>query len=1002
MRSSLDTSITCPILIGREECLARFERAFAATEGGSGLTITIAGEAGIGKSRLVDELAARARELSPSGLVLRGSCFEHDAAVPFAPLIDLWRSFISSLPPEDVPAIFGGDGGDLVKLMPELRELFGESATPSAGEPEQEKHRLLQALLQPIVRLAREAPLLLIIEDLQWSDDTSLEFLQSVARRTRDLPLVLLVTYRSDEVGRSLAHFLAELDRGRATVELSLKRLGRPEVARMIAAIFGAADPPLPDLVTTLHELTDGNPFFIEEVLKSLTMSGQVLYRDGAWGQELTSELQIPRSVHDAVRQRSARLSDDAQRLLVHAAVAGRRFDLPLLTRVSGTSDTVMLASTKELISAQLVVEESEDRFAFRHALTQQAIYSGLLIRERRTLHREIAEAIRDAGPDEVDARLGELAHHYFEAGEWEEAFEYSARVGEIAQKLFSPAAAVRHFSRALEAVARTTRPQPAWIYSARGRAHDAVGDFEAAREDHETALRITRADLDLGGEWRALLDLGFLWATKDYERAGEFFRKALDLARVSGDQQMLGRSLNRLGNWLANVGRVAEGLEEHRAALEIFMALGDRQGEAETLDLLAMALGLGGQLVESVSHFGRAIPLLRELGDEQRLMSALSSRATYSSPGMADTVPGAMRSLEDVRKEGQTALDLARRSGSSVGIAYAHWTLAATLGTFGCLREGFALAEDGLRIATEIQHEQWMIGGYFTLGQLHWLTLNPDAAISRLEAGLPLAYSLKSAWWIGNVGCYLALAYLSKGDRTRAHQVLDATPFTDDDLTTLPGRRVAWARAELLVAESRGDDALKLVDRLLSVGASATATYKPPALLVTRARALLLLGHSDEACEVLQEAAESARVQGDLPWSWRARCELARVCGATKRPDAQAACDEARAVFATLLDGVDQSDRERFLAAAEAQLPQVRPPTARRAAKQEWEGLTERERDVAAQVTLGRSNREIAEALVLSERTVETHIGNVLRKLGFTSRAQIAAWGAQRGLSVD
>jgi DNA-binding NarL/FixJ family response regulator/Tfp pilus assembly protein PilF len=886
--------------------------------------------------------------------------------------------------------------------MPELRELFGEPSPQPAGDPEREKHQLFQALLQPIVRLARGAPLLLIVEDLHWGDDTSLEFLQSVARRTRDLPVVLLVTYRSDEVDRSLAHFLAELDRGRATVELSLHRLGRPEVARMIGAIFGATDPPLPDLVTTLHELTDGNPFFIEEVLKSLTMSGQVVYRDGAWGQELVGDLQIPRSVHDAVQQRSARLSDDAQRLLVHAAVAGRRFDLPLLAHVSGTSDAVMLASTKELIAAQLVVEESEDHFAFRHALTQQAIYSGLLIRERRTLHREIAEAIREGGPEEVEARLGELAHHYFEAGEWDEAFEYSARVGEMAQRLFSPAAAVRHFTRALAAVARTTRPQPAWVYSARGRAHDAVGDFEAAREDHETALRITRAELDLGGEWRALLDLGFLWATKDYERAGEFFRRALDLARVSGDRKMLGRSLNRLGNWLANVGRVADGLEEQRAALEIFTALGDRQGEAETLDLIAMALGQSGELAESVSHYGRTIALLRELGDEQRLMSALSSRTTYSSPGMADTVPGAMRALADVRKEGQEALDIAYRSGSGVAVAYAHWTLAATLGTFGRIGEGLALAKDGLRIATEIQHEQWMIGGYFTLGQIHWLTLNYDAAISQLEASLPLAHSLKSAWWIGNVGCYLALTYLTKGDRTRARQVLDATPFSDDDLMTLPGRRIAWARAELLIAEDRGGEALSAVDRLLSVGASATAPYKPPALLVTRARALLLLGKADEACEVLQQAAESARVQGDLPWSWRARCALARACGPAKREEAQAACDEARAIFATLLDSIDASDRDRFIAAAESELPQMRPPTARRAAKQEWEGLTERERDVAAQVTLGRSNREIAEALVLSERTVETHIGNVLRKLGFSSRAQIAAWGAQRGLSAD
>lgn len=1003
MRSALETSITCPILIGRDQCVSRFERAFASVIAGEGLTLTVAGEAGVGKSRLVRALAARAGQLAPAVRVLQGRCFERDGSVPFAPLVDLWRSFALKANAEDLRATLQAEASDLIKLLPELAGSFPDAATLPVVEPEQEKRRLFQALLQPILRLAKDRPLLVIIEDLHWSDESSIEFLVQLARRARDGHVGLLLTYRADEVGPSLAHFLAGLDRERLADELALERLSRADVARMVAAIFDLKELPRAEVVAPLHELTDGNPFFLEEVLKSLTVAGKISHANGSWERKPLEELDIPRSVQDAVRQRTARLSPEAGRLLVLAAVAGRRFDLTLLSQLSQAPDTRMLELTKELVAAQFVVEESADRFAFRHALTQQAIYSGLLMRERRALHLEIARAIEAAGAGAAESHLGDLAHHYFEAGVWDRAFDYSWRVGQVAQDLFSPAAAVRHFTRALDAAGHRREPPPPWIRSARGRANDALGEFHRAREDHEAALQLSRAVSDRSGEWQALIDLGFLWATRDYERAGEFFRRALDLARANADAAMLARSMNRLGNWLVNVGRAAEGLDEHRAALEIFSSAGDRQGVAETLDLLGMANGIYGDLPSCVDHYGRAIELLSELGDEQRLMSALSSRTVYSSPAMSETVPGAMRTIDDARKDGEAALRLADRSGSSVGSAYAHWTLGAALSAFGCFGEGLRLAEEGLRVATEIHHEQWMVGSYFTLGHALWLLLAPDEAIAQLEAGLPLARSVKSVWWLGNVSCYLALAHLMKDNVRRARAVVDETPFNDDMLRTLPERRVAWARAELLLAEGSAQASLELTERLLSTGTVPTAPHPPASLLVTNARALSALGRTAEAREVLERAESSAVAHGDLPWLWRAQCALSRAYSVTgRRSDAESKQAEARILLGQLAESLDEDRRDQFLAAAQAYAPQLRPPTARRAAKKEWGGLTEREREIAALVTRGRSNREIAGVLVLSERTVETHIGNILAKLAFGSRSQIAAWGAERGLRAD
>jgi DNA-binding CsgD family transcriptional regulator len=171
----------------------------------------------------------------------------------------------------------------------------------------------------------------------------------------------------------------------------------------------------------------------------------------------------------------------------------------------------------------------------------------------------------------------------------------------------------------------------------------------------------------------------------------------------------------------------------------------------------------------------------------------------------------------------------------------------------------------------------------------------------------------------------------------------------------------------------------------------------------VTRARALTALDRATDACASLERAEVSAVEYGDLPWLWRAQCALSRnYLAAGRRGDAEAKQAEARVLLLRLAEGLDEARRARFLAAAQTYVPPSRPPTARRAAKEQWGGLTEREREIAALVTRGLANREIAAELVLSDRTVETHIGNILSKLGFASRSQIAVWGAERRLQAD
>ena len=856
--------------------------------------------------------------------------------------------------------------------------------------------------------MAGRQPLLIVVEDLHWCDDTSLEFLLQFARRVPAAPVLLVITFRSDEVQRSLRKLLSGLDRERLTLEWSLARLDQAQVAQMITAIFDLQVPMHPDTMEAIYPLTEGNPFFIEEVLKSLVSSGDIYFEQGAWERKPIEQLRIPRSIQDAVRERTDHLSSEARRVLALAAVTGRRFDFALLQRVAALDEDALLGVIKELIDAQIVVEESADHFSFRHALTQQAIYSQPLARERRSLHGTIAESMQQLYAENEDAHLAELAHHFYEANAWEEAYRYAQRVAERAQTLHASRAVVEHATRALEAANHLGVRAPAAIYRARGQAHELLGEFDAARADYEHAFDASRADDDRAAEWQSLVDLGFLWAVRDYERTGTFFRRASELASAIGDPVRQARSLNRLGNWLANIGNVQEGIALHDEALAMFESANDVQARAETLDLLGMANGMLGDTSRAVECAGQAIELLRPLGASAVLCSSLASRVTYSSNAMNDVTYRIVRTVADLAEERKFTAEVARQIGGSAALSYAAWTTASAFSGDGRMGEAIATAREGLRIATEVEHLQWMTGAAFTLGQAYVLVLAPDEAIVELGPAFERARTIGSAWWTGNCGSYLALGYLLNGDLDHAEAILDTAWSRGRPPNALAERRVLWVSGLLDLERRRPEAALAAAECLLDAAPGTPRGQRIPAILHLKGDALAALGRPTEALASLEDAKAGALERGAAPFLWPIHRSLGRLHQAGRRADEAAReFDAARSIIdaiARSLDAIarsldDGTVRDGFLRAALGSMPTPRPATANRAAKQASGGLTGREREVAVLIAGGKSNREIAEQLVLGERTIETHVGNVLSKLGFSSRSQIAAWAVATGL---
>lgn len=999
MAQAFERPIVCPTVVGRERQLDTLFGLLERLTVGSGATLLLSGEAGIGKTRLAAETKAHA--LAKGVQVFQGNCFEPDRALPYAPMVDLLRRTFAACLPEEVVAKVGPAAPEVVKLLPELATIL-PNATPNPRlPPEQEKRWLFEALTATLLRCVEDGPAMIIIEDLHWCDDVGLEFLLHLARRGAAVPLVLLVTYRSDEVHAGLRHLLAELDRERLATELRLSPLDQTGVETMIQAIFTLGRPMRADFLLTLYGLTEGNPFFVEETLKSLVVAGDIYVRDGAWDRKALDELHIPRSVHDAVQRRTQRLSPAAREMLAVAAVAGQRFDFALIQEVTHTEEDALLEATKELMAAQLVVEVSAEQLAFRHALTRQAAYVDLLARERRSLHRAIAETLERLYGPANEEHLVDLAYHYYEAGVWRRALETAQAVGDRSLALYAPRAAVEQFTQALEASRQLTLEPAPSLHRRRGQAHETLGNFERAQADYEEALVGARLAGDHKEEWRTLLALGLLWSGRDYARAGDYYQQAFELAPALGDPLAMARSLNRLGNWYVNVDQPLEALAHHRQALALVEAAGEPRGIAETLDLLGMATWLGGDPVQAAAHYERAVALWHTVGDRQTLSSSLAGLQGCGVLYQNDTMVPAQTGTDSQMPAIEEAIRLARETGWRSGESFALWMQGGCLCARGDYAQALEVTRQGIAIADEIEHVQWKTGGRWTLAVILLDILSYAESRVQLEEALTLANASGSTLWKRVVAGYLALACIGVGDIQRAESLLDAALPENGPIQSHSQRAVWRGRAELALARGAPDEALGIMDRL--VASTAHAERGIPRVAFIRGTALVALERWDEAETALRDAQAMARELGWCGLVWRSGVALGRLLYARQRRDeAEAEFAEARGVIAQIAQTLpDGPLRTTFAQRAAALLPE-RAHSPRRMEAERYGGLTAREREVARLVARGMSNRNIAGSLVLSERTVETHVTNILLKLSFTSRAQIAAWAAERGLAAS
>ncbi len=546
--------------------------------------------------------------------------------------------------------------------------------------------------------------------------------------------------------------------------------------------------------------------------------------------------------------------------------------------------DRLNLLRTAGLIRDAGTVSEKE--YLFQHALLQEAAYDSLLKQDRKRLHLAVGNALEQSYPERLDELAPLLARHFAEASDDSRALTYFILAGEHALRQYAFPEVIAHYTSALAVAPRVGAPL-AKLYRARGLAYEGHGEYARARADQEAALQFAQAAHDPQAEWQALIDLGKLWAERDYGKTGEYFQRAFDLARTLDDPGTLAHSLNRLGNWYTNVERPLDALHHLHQALTIFQQLGDRRGIAQTLDLLGMTNALSGDLIESAAYYRQAIALFRELHERVDLVSSLTSLGLGAAEYQVTTAVLAAIDLADALREVEQSVQLAREIGWRSAEAFALIVSANLQGSRGDFTLALESNQRGLQVAEEIGHRQWMTYAHGAFGMIYTDLFAPSAAREHLEQALTLAQEIGSRHWIRAMSGFLSSGHIREHDLARAQQVLDAVPSADDPA-----------------------HALEIIDQLIASAAHALPDGSNILRVsMLRGQTFTALGRFEEAEPALIAAREIAEVQGALPALWQIHAALGKLYRTQERgADSAAVFHAARAIAAELAEKISNA----------------------------------------------------------------------------------------------
>ncbi len=1003
----MNARISSPVFVGRGDELQRLQAILAdALEGNVG-TVLVGGEAGVGKTRLLSEF--RARALAAGLRVLDGGCVDlGDGARPYDPFVAALRPWLKSLAPDEFERIVGPARTAVLQLIPDLETEGRDAASADAPTSAMQSTLYLQ-VLGLIERVAAEAPTVIALEDLHWSDRSTRDLLRFLVRNLTRARVMMIGSYRTDELNERHPFWtmLAELARSGQVHRVELARFTRAEVHDQLAGILGQS----PDrrLVARLHDRGGGNPLFTEELV--------------AIGEP--GEQRLGLTLREMLLARVGALSAASRELLGVVAVANQSARHDVLAMVTGMDQAGIAVALREAIDRHLLVTAEDEVMRFRHGLMQEAVYAELLPGERVALHAGVARALEALHADlDMDATVAtELAHHWYEARDGRRALEALLRAGQAAERMFAFGNAFAHYDLALglwpvdtPSVGGITLPdlgaRTAEAAALSGAYDRAIGLVRAALES-EPAAEVDPIRTGTLLERLAAYHLG--WGNPDaahpaasralellptappsaarahaqgilaqalglqchFDESNRLAEEALANAQLVGSAEAEIRALGCIGRNAAAVGDAASGIETLRHALAFARSVADFPGAAEISIELVLALHWAGDLEEACrvadegivesgrwgaeglanslrALRGQSAFLLGRWDEADEWIASALERDPVGSPGV---LAHGARALVDV---GRGDLDSAAEHLEIVLLmcrqftaSFYGWTdLYSSMALLSIARQQPSQAIDTVRDAVALSadpdHEVHM-------RVCHRLAIRAAADLAEVARPLGDTAGLEEALAIGR----------EFYDRLQRHsQVVRALPGGGDPHLALDS---ALGKAELSRVTGQPDAAAwaavaAAADELRHPYEAAYAHFRQAeALLLARGSRAIALAAAVKAHEIARRLGAAPLELEIERLARRSRLDLARPAAAPERVD-------------------------------------VGPPVGRAIPFQ----LTRREQDVLERLTLGYTNREIATELFISEKTASVHVSNIKSKLAANGRAEIAAIAVRLGLVSD
>jgi DNA-binding CsgD family transcriptional regulator/tetratricopeptide (TPR) repeat protein len=961
-------------MVARDAELQRVLSALDAVARGQGRCVFLVGEAGVGKTRLSREVITHA---SAAGFrVCVGRCFEEFNTEPFFPFSELFAAALAEAPP--------GPHEEAQSRWPELASVVTEFGAVRTTSGEATQLQVLRAGTEFLRARSQVGPLLLLLGDLHWADDTSLTLLLHLGRHIHSMRVLILGTCREPEaaVQPRLELVLRELRRERLAEEIQLRRLPRAGTAALMRTLLpevSVSD----ELVTLVHERAQGNPFFTEELVAAFIDAGVVSRGESDLRTTELGKFRLPRSIRSAVAERVGRLPPTAQELLSVASVLGQDFPLDVLILLSGRTEAEILRDLDAALEAQLLEEGSREpgeRYGFVHALIQEALYEALPAHRRRRLHLRAAEVLEELC--EGRATPAELARHFLMGGDRPRAAAHAVQAGDDAGVRYAHAEAAHHYRIAVDILRDTgfpldaakvqcrlarelfdlnRLPEVAVMYGAALAVYEDVSDRAGQAVAHWGMGRMHQARYDMQATVHHLDAALSLWPPERED--AELIRLLHDATRANVFSANWDAASHLAERSLQLAERLADAASQARALLGYALAH-DQDKDRPTIPLL-----------------DRAESLARVAGDWHLMCRIYGHRASREF---------SIGELAQALVDRQRAIEAADRAGEAHRLSFAYQSLAHDCLQIGRWVEGRAAARSGL----DLDPDRLLRSGSATGdSDLAWMDGQYKAALSHRRSDLSRSRQRQDVQ--GITGALYAMAdFELQLDRPANAEApaREAAKLAVTQWRSEAGACLAML-SEVLIRIEAPDAAEVLRQADESINELEKDCDRPQLL---RAQALLSLGCGDvsSAIATLEMSAALARSQGALVQLGRTLAVLVDAARLQRNEDLFGQIESERKSLA------DQIGREvcglswmRGIASARS------PRHARSNAGTSAPPLSPRELEVAELVAHGLSDRQIAAQLVITEGTAGVHISHILNKLGVHTRAEIASWTVQHRL---